>query len=43
MFSKSKVVSDRPSGYAQTNSIKKRWTSNNNNNINLCLEPCIRY
>jgi hypothetical protein len=28
MHSKSSVVSDRPSGYAQTNCIKNRWATN---------------
>jgi hypothetical protein len=28
VYSKSRVVSDRPSGYARTNSIKNRWATN---------------
>jgi hypothetical protein len=28
MHSKSRVVSDRPNGYGQTNSIKNRWEIN---------------
>jgi hypothetical protein len=28
VYSKSRVVSDRPSGYAQTNCIKNRWATN---------------
>jgi hypothetical protein len=28
VYSKSRIVSDRPSGYALTNSIKNRWATN---------------